>query len=237
MTTPANRNTAERVVVTALRNAKLLQPGDTPTPDQYVDNFQRLNDMALLWQTTGLKLWLDEDITVPLVAGQADYIFSPTGDVVMTKPMRVVQAYYSDVNGIRRPLIPLGLADWVRLSQINQSGQVNSYYVDKQATFMKVWFWLQPDTQAATGTAHLVWQVQMPTLTSLTDQMVFPQEWFMALAWGLAAEICIGQPDKIVTMCSMKAAETKSILEDWDVEDAPTIFAPDTRWQGGSAFR
>lgn len=225
MTAPATLNTPARVIRLAMQDAGLLRKGDDPSSEDYAENLGRLNDMANVWQTQGLKLWLNEDITVPLVAGTALYTFGTLG----TKPLRVIQGYYEDSNDVRRPLTVLSWDEYLRLSQLTQQGQINSYFVDKQEAALRVFFWLTPDTQAATGTVGLLQQVQCTQVTALTDTMNFPIEWFMALRWGLADEISTGQPMDIRQTCATKAGTYFEVLNNWDVEDAPTYFQPDQR--------
>lgn len=229
MTTPSTFLTAQRVIRMAYRDAGIIQEGDEPNGEQYADGLVRLNDLANLWQTQGLKLWLIEDLPVPLTAGLASYTLSPTGNVSMTKPLRVIQAYYQDSSAIRRPLTPMSWEEWTRLSQINQSGQLNSYFVDKQQSALVVWFWLVPDSTAATGAAHLIIQQQITQMVSLTDTTAFPMEWSMALRWGLADDLATGQPQAIMDRCEKRAKAFREALEDWDVEDAATTFTPDQR--------
>ena len=155
----------------------------------------------------------------------------------MTKPMRALDAWYVDVTGIRRPLVPLAWSDYIRLSQINQTGQVNSYFIDKQQSNLSVFFWLLPDATAATGTCHLLLQTQVTNFINLTETMNFPIEWRIALRWGLADEICTGQPQAIMDRCQQRAAAYRTTLEDWDVEDAPLRFTPDARGTSAGRFR
>ena len=238
MTTPATFLTAQRVIRMAYRDAGIIQEGDEPNGEQYADGLMRLNDLANLWQTQGLKLWLIEDLPVPLVAGQATYVLSPSGDVAMNKPSRVIQAYYLDTNSIRRPLNPMSWEEWTRLSQINQAGQLNSYFVDKQQSALIVSFWELPDSTAATGTAHLIVQQQITQMVSLTDTTAFPMEWSLALRWGLADDLATGQPQAIMDRCEKRANAYREALEDWDVEDAATTFTPDQRsMYGAQGFR
>lgn len=230
MTAPQN-NTPAAVIEDAYIDAAILKRGQQLSSDQLVLGMRRLTDVINFEQTQGLKLWLNVDTTVPLVAGQGTYTLSPTGDVAMPKPPRAIEAYYRDLNGIRRPLIPLSWDDYIRLSQINQTGQINSFFVNKKQLELSVFFWLVPDATAATGEAHLLLQTQVTNFTSVTEEMNFPVEWRMFLHWALAADLATGQPQAIMDRAEQKAAMYRSMLEDWDVEDASTSFAPDSRSQ------
>lgn len=230
MTTPAV-NTAQWIIRSAMRDAGYLAKGAEPSSEDYAENLARLNEIVNLWQTQGIKLFLLQDLTVTLTAGTSTYTFGPAGSTVMTKPLRVVEAYYADANDVRRPLTPLAWADWVRLSQTSQEGQINSYFVDKQATQLSVTFWLTPDTVAATGDAHLIIQTQATNYASLAAESSFPLEWAIALRWGLADEISTGQPQVIMDRCERRARYYRGLLEDWDREDASVMFTPDR--QGG----
>lgn len=230
MTAP-NPNTPIAIISDAYFDAGLTQEGQSPNSEQIVTGMRKLTDIINLWQTQGLKLWLNVDTTVPLVAGTGTYTFSPTGTVIMPKPPRAIDAYYMDSNGIRRPLIPLSWNDYIRLSQVNTTGQINSYFVNKKQEELSVFFWLIPDTTAATGTAHLLLQTQVTNFISVIETMNFPIEWRIALRWGLADELATGQPQSIMDRCQQRAISYRTMLEDWDVEDAPTRFSPDSRGQ------
>lgn len=228
MTTAASFNTPDRVIRYAMEDAGLLADGDNPNGDQLAKYSNRLNDLINLWQTQGLKLWTQIDQSITLIASQATYTLAPGGSVNMTKPLRALQGYYLDSTGAnRRPIYPLSWDEYLRLSTVTQTGQISQYFVDKKQTSISVKFWLVPDATAATGTAHLLLQQQITNFTGLTDTLNFPQEWFIALRWGLADDICSGQPQAIMDRCAAKAAAFRSALEDWDVEDASTSFAPD----------
>lgn len=231
MTTPAD-NTAYSILNDAYLDAGLIQQGESAGSEQIVAGMRRLRSMINLWQTQGIKLWLLSDQSITLVANQATYTLSPTGDVVMTRPLQVVEAYYLDSNDIRYPLTVLSWDDFIRLGQVDgNAGAINSYFVQKLATEMKVRFWLTPDATAATGTAHLLLRTQASNPVNLTEEVGFPPEWRNALHWGLADELCTGQPQSIMDRCERRATAFKAALEDWDVEDAPTSFQPDSRSQ------
>lgn len=241
MTAPSV-NTPAVIISDAYQESKLLALGSTPNSEQIVSGMRKLTDLINLEQTQGIKLWLNATQDVTLVAGQGTYTFSPTGDVAMPKPLRVIQADYVQLptsNEVRRPLTVLSWSDYMMLSQRNQQGATNSYFVDKQATALSVFFWLVPDAQAvAQGFVQLLLQKQVTNFVSVTEDMNFPIEWRMFLVWGLADLLCTGQPQAIMDRCQQRAETYRTALENWDVEDAPTQFTPDQRAQyATSRFR
>lgn len=214
------------------------EQGQSADSEQLVIGMRKLTDLINLWQTQGLKLWLNVDTSVPLVSGQSRYTFTPAGDIAMTKPMRVLQGYYLDTSNVRRPLTVLSREEYFRLSQVTgNNGAVNSYYVEKLATLLAVNFWLTPDATAATGTAHVILQTQVTNFTNVTETMDFPAEWRIALRWGLADELATGQPQAIMDRCEKRATAFRQALEDWDVEDAPTRFQPSLEQYSSGVFR
>lgn len=238
MTTAASFSTPNRIITYAMQDAGLLQEGDTPNSEQFAQYTNRLNDVINYLGTQGLKLWTQEDLSVTLVSGTATYSLGPAGSIITTKPLRVPQGYYLDVNNIRRPIYPLSWNEWLTLSQVIQTGAITQFFVNKQRADLEVSFWLVPDDTAATGTAHLLIQQQITNFTGVNDTMDFPQEWFMALRWCLADDICTGQPQAIMDRCEKRAFAYRTALENWDVEDAATMFQPDSRGgQNMSAFR
>jgi hypothetical protein len=237
MTAPAD-NTPASIIADAYFDAGIIQEGDSPNSEQIASSMRRLTDLINFEQTQGVKLWLNVDTAIPLVSGQGTYVLSPTGDVVMPKPPRAIQGYYIDSSSIRRPLTVLSWDDYIRLSQITETGAINSFFVNKKATELSVFFWLIPDATAATGVAHLLLQTQVTNFISCTETMNFPAEWRIFLHWALADELSTGQPQAIMDRCQQRAERYREALENWDVEDAPTRFTPDTQQrQGFGSFR
>jgi len=235
MTTPADFSTPQRIITFAMKDAGLLREAQTPSSELFAEYTTRLNDMLNLWSTQGLKLWTQKDQSVTLVAGQQAYLLGPGAAIITVRPFRVLQGYYLDSSNNRRPIFPLSWEEWLRLSQVTQQGQISQYFVDKGQTNITVRFWLTPDTTAATGTAHLLIQQQLTNFIELDETINLPLEWFMAVRWGFADEICSGQPQAIMDRCQQKAMMYRQMVEDWDVEDAATRFTPDTQSRGGYA--
>ena len=226
------------LVTKAYEDAGMMTIGGTPSTAQMTRGLDRANDLINLWATQGLKLWLNEDIAVTLVAGQTTYSMGPGGNVNMTKPMSVIQAYYVTASQSKQPLVALSRDEWTRLSQTNIGGALNSYFVDKQLTYLYVSFYNTPDATAATGVAHLITRVAASNFTLSTDTIGLPPEWYIALRWALADELATAQPKEVQDRCAQRAGAYRTALEDWDVEDAVTFFQPDTRTQyAGGRFK
>ncbi len=236
MTAPTDLYTPNRLIRQALRDCGRLQYGSTPPPEAVEDALSRLNDIINTWQTQGLKLWLNSTVTVTLVADQASYTLGPAASPASDKPARILGAWYVASTGARRPLSPLSWTDYLSLGNLTTTGSVNSYFVDKQQLNLVVKFWSVPTTAEAAGTVQLLRQEMASAWTELDDDVAFPVEWFQALRWALADEMCSGQPQLIMERCERKAMMYRQLLEDWDVEDVSTRIAPDMGGMAASRF-
>lgn len=225
------------VIEEAMRDAGYLDLLDTPTSEHLRMYITRLQELVNTEQTRGLKLWLQEDVAFTPVEGQQSYAFGPAGDVQMPRPSRIIEGYFTFPTSIagglqvRYPLIQLSRRDFNMLGVLNAQGITNSFFVDRQQVNTIVWLWLNPDAFTAMATVHLVCQVQVNQLISLTDTVNFPVEWFSYLHWALADEISTGQPAKVQEKCLAKRADYRMVLEGFDVEDASTLIQPDPRMQ------
>jgi hypothetical protein len=238
-TGPYDFNSPAQVVTFAMKNAGYLGKGGQPTSEDFAEYIPRLNMILNRLQTKGLKLWLQQVIAITCVQGQNLYTFGPTGNVSAVRPTRFLEGCWQDFAGNRRPLICLSQNEWDYLSTLVTQGSVNSYFVHKNQLTMDLYLWLTPDLYSATqGQVWMLTQVQINNVVGLYDTMNFPIEWFQALHWILAYEISIGQPASIIAICKMNAEKYLQELEDWDVEDASTVFQPDQRTQYvGNKFR
>jgi hypothetical protein len=221
-------NTAYGIIGDAMHDAGLLGEGDDPNSEQLSVYLRRLCDIINLWQTQGLKLFLLEEITVVLVAGQNTYTVNPSVGSYPQKHLQVLQGRVETPQGLKRPLNSISWQEWNRLSSTGPATVVG-YFVDKQPTSLIVKFWNTPDSAEALNTVILLVRTQADNPMNLESDVSFPQEWRIALRWGLADDICTGQPQAIMDRCAARAKLYREMLEDWDVEDTETTFAPNTQ--------
>lgn len=229
--------TAQALVTSGYRDAQKLARGAALPSDLLADGMDRLNDLVNLWQTQGLKLFLESETTVPLVAGKQMYSFSPTGDIVMEKPLRAKDAAYWDQFGNSRPLIPISRQEWTDLTTRTAIGSVNQYFIEKHVGQLNMHLWQIPGEVEAKGHVKIVIHNQTKNVTISTDTVGFPIEWALALRWGIADEVSFGMPEAVQQRCQARAQAYRQALEDWDVEDTETYFQVDSRAVKASKFR
>lgn len=233
MTTPVTENTGYSIISGAAWNACLIPGGEDPVGDLLAKWTRKLNQLINFIQTKGIRLWLHQDTAVVLTAGTSLYTFGPTGTVVMTKPTQIVDQYYlypANQGATRRPVFRISRQEWDTLSTTQQNGPITQIFVDPQQLTLNVNTWLTPDANEALGTLHLVLRSQVTNFVGITDAMNFPIEWALALEWGLAAQICQGQPQAVINRCDMMAAYFLNALEEWDAEQETSIkLQPDQR--------
>ena len=236
---PADYGTPGRLITMAYRDSGKIARDQIPDSDQLLDGMTRLADILYFQQTQGLKLWLLQDLTVPLVAGQRLYTFGPGGTTDMRRPFRVEFGYATDGNNLnRRGIDPLSYQDYSRLSNVTQTGMVTQYFVDKQIDLLNVSLWLTPDAnQVSDGTVHLVVRTKAAHLENLNDTMTFPPEWYLALRWTLAWEFATGQPVAVQQRCQLFSQQYLDALEGFDIEDVSMQIQADQSQTAGGAFR
>lgn len=242
MTTPSI-NSAYSVITDAYEDATLLQQGDTLNGEQLAKGMKRLRDVLNFFQIKGLKVFLWDDVTVTLVAGQAEYTLGSGGDVDMTKPLSIMQAYYLyTATNVRRPITVMSANDYFLLGQAGtltaNRGTVSQYYAEKLYNEINVTFWLCPDaTEVANGAAHLFLRKQWTNATNLTDTLEFEPAWRIAIRWALAYELASSQPQSVIERCQLNRDTYMEALEGWDAEDAPTSIQADSRTGVPGNFR
>lgn len=229
-------NTAYGIIRDAYKDAGFLGDGDDPNSEQLADGLRRLNDLINLWQIDGIKLFLLQEITITLVAGQASYTVVAPSTTPPNKHLRIEQARVQTPQGNVRPIYPISWEEWNRLNR-SSSGSITGYHEDKQATTLTLNFWNTPDSTEAANSVIVLVRTQAANPFNLEGDVSFPQEWRIALRWGLADDICTGQPVEIMNRCAQRATMFKEQLEGWDVESGPTTFAPASHAYQGGGFR
>ena len=165
--TAAYTQSRNKVIEGALRVLGVIGAGETPTPEDYDNCSQALNLYIKQLQTKGMPLWKVEDLQVPMAIGQNTYALGPTGDVICTRPLRVVMAFIRNPQNQDTTLMCISRQEYMQQGYKPSQGIPNQVYYDPQLNNGVLYVY---DTPSATGyTIHL--QVQMPVDDILTPKI------------------------------------------------------------------
>ena len=211
------------IITEALQLVGVLGEGQSPSSDQLADCSRTLNMMTKAWQAEGFNLFTLATQTVDLVASTATYTLSP-------RPMQILNAVIRNTSGNDIPLEQITRREYVELNDKDAEGAPTLFYYDPQV---------------GTGNTFTVWPVPSDTEYDVViwyhrtledfdggdDEPDFPQEWYMALTYGLAVHLTdkYGTPVMLADRLRIKADELKEAAWGFDAEHT-IYFQPD--WRG-----
>lgn len=219
------------IIKASLRLLEVIGIGETPTTEDFTNSAQALNIMVKAWQIDGYKLWAIKEINVPTVAANASYQIGDTatgtGAVVTNRPLRIQDAYIRNASGNDTTLKIISRQEYDLLGSKTSSGVPNQIFYDPQLTNGVLYMYPVPTD--ALSTIHLVVQKPLADFNLAVDNPDFPQEWYQALKWGLAAELApeYGATERKITRIEQKAMLYKEQLNNWTQEEASVYFMPD----------
>ena len=230
-----NRN---EVIRRAMLLLGAISPNQTPSDVDYTDGADVLNLMLKAWQADGLQLWQVTNLSITPVQGQAEYTIGPGGGVVVAgKPAALLEAYRrvtADESDV--PLIRQSRTDyWTLNDKDNQGVPVNYYWELKQPVGSNSMFlWPTPDaTFAANNSIEILYQKPFDDLDAADDNLAFPQEWTLAVVYGLAVILApeYGLPTSERKLLREEATSEKDRVLDWDQEHVGISFQPEPRFK------
>ena len=182
----------------------------------------------LQWTTIGS---VDTASQVTLASGLTystvvdNHVYAYTTKMQRPLAVRNARLEYEDQHEVT--LQTLSRDEWFDLADKTTEGvPVNIYWNPKKSSG-KFYVWPRPSTVKH----RLRFTACMPftEFTSATQAPDFPEEWYDALTWCLAAEVApeFGVAMDRITYLETKAMDKKMRLQVWDQEDAPVRFVMD----------
>ena len=161
--------------------------------------------------------------------GSSATITATIAGLTTHRPLKILQRgnFIRDANGNDAELIQLSRQEYNVYGVKTTAGKPNSFYYDPQLTNGYIYFYNVLDL--STYTARLQVQRQFFDMVGASDNFDFPQEWFGALKWGLAAEAAseLGVRADMIPYFEGKAAAALERCFDFSVEEASTYFTVD----------
>lgn len=157
-------------------------------------------------------------------AGSGAVITSTIVGVTMPRPLRIMEAFIRNSQNSDTTLLTISRQEYNILGNKGTTGIPNQYYYDDQLVNGNLYVYNVP--QDSTRTIHATIQRMFYDMTTGTDNFDFPQEWFQALKWGLAAELLAeyGVSLQMIPYYEQKAQEYIEACFDWSQEEASIYF-------------
>lgn len=190
------------LIQTALRKLRVNQDGQVPTYNDTLLANDNINMLLKNWQTRTLILALYQQIAVPLVTGQTSYTIGPVGaDVIIERPIQVVDgSFVSDGAGNDTTLRIISRQEYDQIVNKTTNGAVDGVYWKPAIDIAPAPPIYQTSPSIGWGTLFLF----LPSINSSQtvyintrravqdvisggDEFDLPQEWFLALLYGLCA--------------------------------------------------
>jgi hypothetical protein len=220
------------IIKGALRLIGALGVGETPITEDYTNCSQNLNIMIKGWAKKGMPLWVTQDLSIPMINGVNSYVLGPTatgtGSIIMARPLRIIEGtFIRDVNNNDTTLTLISRQEYSMQSTKNSGGVPNQFYYDRQEPNGILSVINVP--VISTSVIHAQIQRQFYDMTSGTDYFDFPEEFFQALKWGLAAEIAAEYGVSLQMIPYYEGKAEKFIEEsfNYSVEEASIYFSMD----------
>ena len=221
--------TRDQLIKASFRLIGVGHRGESVPAEEISDASQALNIMLKAWQADGVQLWKRAEQSITLTASQRIYTLGPAGDIVMQRPLRIIECVRRDSSNIDVPLNKLSKEEYYSLSNKFSEGVPVSYNYDPQLTSGVLSLWAVPDTNAASEyTVEIVYHLPFEDMDNATDNFDCPVEWFQAIKFGLALDLAneygVDLPNQYRLQKQFDAAYNRA--RTWDVEDDSIYFQP-----------
>ena len=222
----------DALIASSLRLMGVLGQGDTPTTEDYTNCSQALNIMIKSLMTSGIPLWTQEGLVVPLTTNKFSYTIGMSGaDITYFKPLRVISAYIRYIpNNSDVTLYQLSREEYDALGKKDTASIPNSFFYSPDIDVGTIYFFGVPTD--STRLVVLNFQRPIQDMNAASDLFDFPNEWYQCLKWNLAAELCpeYGVPEAALNRIDLKSFKYKEDLISWSQEEASVYFQPNTKY-------
>lgn len=221
MTTSASTNydrTATQLINGALRDIGVYGPGETIDAEDTAAGLEALNLLVKGWQTEDIGLWLIDTFSLTLVADQASYTFGTGGDVVIARPLEMIECRFRYTSGtVDVPMIPISRQEYLNLSQKTLEGVPTQYYFQPTLTTSTLYIWPVWDTTPAGSIVGSV-KTTVEDFDSVANTADFPPEALRALRKNLAIELAPEFGREPNQLLLLQASESKQNFINHDRE-------------------
>lgn len=178
---------ASDLIRSSLRLLGVVATGETPGAAEVSDALGVLNDMLEAWALSDLMLYRVESVSVTLTPNKGVYTIGPGGDINVTRPLGINQAYvnYNGLDMMLRP--PLTTDEWNRIALKSLRAPLPTalYYLAAHP-LASLYVWPVPSLALVLALSA---NMQFAQIASPTQTISLPPGYQKALRYALAVEL------------------------------------------------
>jgi hypothetical protein len=171
----------------AYRKTGVMGKGQTADTEELVYGLEAFNLVLTQLRGRGMQLWKLIKSTLPIAVDTATYSLSQPN-----KPNKIQQMWISPNNsGTNIPIELTSIFNYNILPTSTSGVPVKASYIPGNSTGT-ISIWPKPSASVVSSyTLYYVGVEEIQILTNATQTVDLPNEWQMALIWGIAAELAI----------------------------------------------
>jgi len=184
MATTATK-TVRDMVTRALRLARVTAVDEDPTAADADQAMDMLNSMIKGWQNEGHSLWYRSSMTLAMDGDPAtSYTLPPA------RPLEIHSARWKGTaTGSEIPMLPLTRDEYDELPNKSTTGTPTQYHYDRQRENARFYIWPILSAASATASILITYTREAEDITSLSDVLEMPGEWWETTAYALASRL------------------------------------------------
>lgn len=214
--------TVTDVVTDALLKIYAHEAGQTLDAVASANGIRALRNMLRTWAVDGVRLWLDDELTVTPVAGTATYTLG-------TRALEIKQAFRRN-SGSDTPLRLFTREEYNRLPNKTTSGSPFALWADRDRTSTSVTLYPVPDaSSAASDTIRVTCKLQIQDVTAGSEDIDIPPEWAETLVYNLAVRLAPDYQQPVSPDVGSMAAYLYEMLKGQDREGS--LYMRPRRWR------
>lgn len=144
-----------------------------------------LNIMLKAWEVDGVMAWTLTEGSFALVQSDVDYVFG-AGGTFTTVPVDILDVRITR-SSTDLPMSRMSREAYYALPNKTSEGYPTQYMYDRQRDSGTLYVWPAPDSTG--GTIKFTYRRRIMDMDASADTFDLPQEWYMALVYGLADQL------------------------------------------------
>jgi len=201
--------TAAQIIDRSMRLLGALEPGETSTDDEYANGLIAVNGMLGSWNNERLMCYALREESLSYTAAVSATI-GPTGTLVTTRPVEVVQAWVVDGSN-SYPVLMISDEEYGAIVD-KASTSTWPTKANYKASMPDGTIYFYPVPSAA-GTMSLLTRTPLVAFAAITDTVSLPPGWEDALTYNLAVrlapEIQVPLPQEVLGLARAIKADLK----------------------------